>query len=304
MRFSEAVAQGITDLDEHWDGKGLPRKKTGTDIALTARIALLAQVVDVFFVSQGVDAAMAEVKRRSGSWFDPALVEALLRIGADPAFWATLSEETLKERVVAFETVKDARAVDDDYLDDIAGAFAEVIDAKTPYTSGHSDRVALFSNMIAVELGLSDAECRKLRRAALLHDIGKLGVSNSILDKPGKLDDQEWAEIKQHPALGRTVLARVGAFHDLSEVAGNHHERLDGKGYPCGLTGDQIDFHSRIVAVADVFDALTADRPYRQAMSADQALAIVDEMTGPALDGDCVAALKRALIALEAAKAA
>jgi HD-GYP domain-containing protein (c-di-GMP phosphodiesterase class II) len=158
--------------------------------------------------------------------------------------------------------------------------------------------------MIAVELGLSDEHRRHLRRASLLHDVGKLGVSNSTLDKPGKLDDEEWAEIKRHPALGRTILSRVSAFDDLSEVAGNHHERLDGKGYPRGLVGDQIDFDSRIVAVADVFDALTADRPYRKAMSADQALAILDEMTGPALDLQCVAALKRALVELEAAKAA
>ena len=304
MRFSEAVAQGITDLDEHWDGKGLPRKKTGQDIALTARIALLAQVADVFFVSQGPAAAMAEVKRRSGTWFDPELVEALLRLGADPLFWASLTDAALPDRVVAFETVKNALPVNDDYLDDIAAAFAEVIDAKTPYTSGHSDRVALFSNMIAVELGLSDAACRHLRRAALLHDIGKLGVSNSILDKPGKLDDEEWAEIKRHPALGRTVLSRVGAFHDISEVAGNHHERLDGKGYPVGISGEAIDFPSRIVAVADIFDALTADRPYRQAMSVEQALVILDDMVGAALDARCVAALRRALVTMEAAKAA
>ena len=304
MRFSEAVAQGITDLDEHWDGKGLPRKKTGADIALTARVALLAQVADVFFVSQGPEAAMAEVKRRAGTWFDPEMVDALLRLGADPAFWASLSDENLPARVVAFETVKDSHPIDDDYLDDIAAAFAEVIDAKTPFTSGHSDRVALFANMIAVELGLSEAERRHLRRAALLHDIGKLGVSNSILDKPGKLDDAEWAEIKHHPALGRTVLARVGAFSELSEVAGNHHERLDGKGYPCGIAGDEIDFHSRIVAVADIFDALTADRPYRKAMSADAAFVILDDMTGPALDPTCVAALRRALVDMEAVNAA
>lgn len=304
MRFSESVAQGITDLDEHWDGKGLPRKKTGTAISLNARVALMAQVTDVFFASEGAAAALAEVKRRAGTWFDPQLVDALMRIGADPAFWSSLADPALQERVVAFETIKDARPVNDDYLDDIAAAFAEVIDAKTPYTSGHSDRVALFSNMIAVELNLSDDECRHLRRAALLHDIGKLGVSNSILDKPGKLDDDEWAEIKRHPALGRAVLSRVAAFRDLAEVAGNHHERLDGKGYPVGIAGDAIDLHSRIVAVADVFDALTADRPYRKAMSPDQALAILDDMTGPALDATCVSALKAALVAMEATKAA
>lgn len=304
MRFSEVVARGITDLDEHWDGRGLPRGKAGADIELTARIALLAQVTDVFFVSQGPTAALAEITRRSGTWFDPKLVEAMQRIGADPAFWASLQEPKLQERVVAFESLKNAISVSDDYLDDIAQAFAEVIDAKTPYTSGHSNRVALFANMIAVELGLSEDHCLHLRRAALLHDIGKLGVSNLTLDKPGKLDDDEWNEIKRHPTLGRTILARVGAFQKISEVAGNHHERLDGKGYPRGLKDAEIDFDSRIVAVADVFDALTADRPYRKAMTADDAFAILDGMTGSALEASCVAALKRSLIALEAAKAA
>ena len=264
----------------------------------------MAQVTDVFFISQGPEAALAEVKRRSGSWFDPQLVEALLRLGADPLFWTSLQDPDLPQRVVAFETLKHASPVNEDYLDDIAAAFAEVIDAKTPYTGGHSDRVALFSNMIAVELGMSDERRRHLRRAALLHDIGKLGVSNLTLDKPGKLDDEEWAEIKRHPALGRTILARVRAFDELSEVAGNHHERLDGKGYPCGIAGETIDFESRIVAVADVFDALTADRPYRKAMEATAALAILDDMTGPALDVNCVTALKRALVGLNAAQAA
>jgi HD-GYP domain-containing protein (c-di-GMP phosphodiesterase class II) len=143
IRFSEVVAQGITDLDEHWDGRGLPRKKTGESISLTARVALLAQVTDVFFVSQGPKAALAEVTRRTGTWFDPRLVEAIQRIGADPGFWSTLRDPQLQQRLVAFETVKNANPVSDDYLDDIAAAFAEVIDAKTPYTSGHSDRVAL-----------------------------------------------------------------------------------------------------------------------------------------------------------------
>ena len=185
MRFSEAVAQGITDLDEHWNGKGLPRKKVGAEISLNSRIALLAQVTDVFFMSEGPEAALAEVKRRSGTWFDPALVALLEKVGADKQFWRALSDPMLQQRVVAYQTVKDSRPVNEEYLDDIASAFANVIDTKTPYTSGHSDRVALFSDLIAVQFGLPDAHRRHLRRAALLHDIGKLGVSNSTLDKPG-----------------------------------------------------------------------------------------------------------------------
>ena len=301
MRFSDTVAQGITDLDEQWNGAGLPAKKQGSAISLTGRIALLAQVTDVFFVSGGPAAALAEITRRAGTWFDPELVAAMQRLGADPAFWRSLADPLLQQRVVAFETVKHTRPIDDDYLDDIAAAFAEVIDAKTPYTSGHSDRVALFSDMIAAELQLGDEHRRQLRRAALLHDIGKLGVSNSTLDKPGKLDDEEWAEIRRHPGLGEIILGRVAAFRDLADVAAAHHERLDGAGYPRGLKAEAIGLDSRIVAVADVFDALTADRPYRKAMTVERALDIVAEMVGSALDADCVKALQRALVAMNTA---
>ena len=300
MRFSEVVAQGITDLDEHWDGGGLPRKKAGADISLMSRIALLSQVTDVFFMSEGPAAALAEVARRSGGWFDPQVVEALQRIGANAGFWQQLAAPNLQQLVVEFETMKHTQPVDEDYLDAIAAAFAQVIDTKTPFTRGHSDRVALFADMIAAELDLPEAHRRYLRRAALLHDIGKLGVSNLTLDKPGKLDDSEWAEIKRHPGLGQVILSRVGAFSELAEVAGGHHERLDGAGYPLGLKGEAISFDARIVAVADVFDALTADRPYRKAMTVERALQILDEMDGSALEPRCVAALKRALLRLDA----
>jgi len=194
--------------------------------------------------------------------------------------------------------------VDDDYLDDIAAGFAQVIDAKSPFTSGHSDRVALFADMIAEQLGFSDDRRRWLKRAALMHDIGKLGVSNQILDKPGKPDDEEWAAIKRHPALGETILQRIGAFAELARVAGAHHERLDGKGYPRGLRGDSIDLETRIVTTADIFDALTAERPYRGAMPVSKAFAIMDADAGTAIDPICLAALKRGLEAVEQAAAA
>ncbi|MEO8759207.1 MAG: HD domain-containing phosphohydrolase [Devosia sp.] len=240
MRFSEIVAQGITDLDEHWDGKGQPRQKIGEAISLMSRIALIAQVTDVFFMSSGANGALAEVQRRAGTWFDPALVAIVQQFGAGDKLWRDLADPMLQQLVIEYQTVADSHPIDDDYLDDIAAGFAAVVDAKTPYTSGHSDRVALFSDMIAAELGLEDLYRRGLRRAALLHDIGKLGVSNSTLDKPGKLDEEERAEIKRHPGLGKLILSRVGAFSDLAEVAGSHHERLDGTGYPRGLKGDQI----------------------------------------------------------------
>jgi HD-GYP domain-containing protein (c-di-GMP phosphodiesterase class II) len=155
--------------------------------------------------------------------------------------------------------------------------------------------VTLFADIIAAQLECSPAQRRWLKRAALLHDIGKLGVSNAILDKPDKLDADEWEAMKRHAAHSETILSRIAAFGDLAPIAGAHHERLDGKGYPRGLAGGQIARETRIITVADIFDALTADRPYRPAMPVSKALAVMDEMVGTAIDADCFAALREGL---------
>ena len=153
--------------------------------------------------------------------------------------------------------------------------------------------------MIAEQMGLPAERRRWLKRAALLHDIGKLGVSNSILDKPGKLDDEEWAAMKQHAAYSEAILSRIDVFSDLAPIAGAHHERLDGKGYPRGLKGDEIVFETRIITTADIFDALTADRPYRPAMPISKALAIMSDMVGSAIDPRCFEAISVAMAKLQ-----
>jgi putative nucleotidyltransferase with HDIG domain len=215
-----------------------------------------------------------------------------------------LGAEELQTALYALEPAQQARTVDEDYLDDIAAAFAKVIDSKSPYTSGHSERVTLFTDLIAEQMGLTPERRRWLKRAALLHDIGKLGVSNSVLDKPAKLDDEEWAAMKMHAVYSEEILSRIAAFSDLASIAAAHHEKLDGKGYPKGLKADRIVLETRIITTADIFDALTAERPYRAAMPVSKALAIMAESVGTALDPDCFAALQRALAALDAAKAA
>jgi HD-GYP domain-containing protein (c-di-GMP phosphodiesterase class II) len=164
--------------------------------------------------------------------------------------------------------------------------------------------VTVFADLIAEKMGLSPERRRWLKRAALLHDIGKLGVSNSILDKPGKLDADEWAAMKMHAAYSETILLRITAFKELAPVAAAHHERLDGKGYPRGIKGDQIVLETRIITAADIFDALTADRPYRAAMPISKALAIMSESVGTAIDADCFDALQRAVSKLDAVLAA
>ena len=295
MRFAEPVAEGIQNLDEHWDGGGQPLGLKGAEIPIYARIALLAQVVDVFQTANGIDAARQEIARRSGKWFDPEIATAFERVAARPDFWDALRSDGLQEALFLLEPARSIVMVDDDYLDDIAAAFAKVIDSKSPYTAGHSERVTLFTDLIAEQLGVTAERRRWLKRAALLHDIGKLGVSNTILDKPGKLDEDEWSAMRMHAAYSETILSQIAAFRDLAAVAGAHHERLDGKGYPKGLKGDEIAFESRIITVADIFDALTAERPYRAAMPLSKALAIMVEMVGTAIDEDCFDGLQRAL---------
>jgi len=185
LRFPDGVAAGIYSLDEHFNGEGKPDGLRGEAIPLYARIALLAQVIDVFHTADGPAAALAEVRQRADHWFDPALVMAFEVLAGDAEFWAPLRSPDLDAAVMALEPASHVVPLDDDYLDDIATAFGQVVDSKSPYTSGHSARVALYTDMIGEAMGLSHERRRWLKRGALLHDVGKLGVSNSVLDKPG-----------------------------------------------------------------------------------------------------------------------
>jgi len=294
LRFPDGVARGIYSLDEHYNGHGKPDGLAGVAIPVYARIALLAQVVDVFHTIGGRAAALDQVKQHAGSWFDPRLVKVLLE-AADDAFWHRLAANDIDAAVLALEPAGRELPLDDDYLDDIAAAFGRIVDSKSPYTSGHSARVALYADMIGQTLGVSAEGRRWLKRAALLHDLGKLGVSNSVLDKPAPLDAAEWHAVKLHASYTEAILSRIGAFGDLARVAGAHHERLDGGGYPRGVKGDRIVVETRIITTADVFDAITAERPYRGPVPLPQALRMMSETVGTALDAECFEALKAAV---------
>lgn len=299
LGFSEQVCAGIHSLDEHWSGEGRPEGLKGDQIPLYARVALLTQVVDVFHNASGGEAALQEARARSGQWFDPELVQALEQVAQQPGFWQTLAGPDLPAAVLALAPQGHQVEVDDDYLDCVARAFGQVVDAKSPYTAGHSERVSLYTDMIAEQLGLSEERRRWLRRGALLHDVGKLGVSNSILDKPGKLDQDEWIQVQNHARFTEEILGRIGAFAELAKVAGAHHERLDGKGYPYGRKAEDISLDTRIITTADIFDAITAERPYRGATPIAKTLAIMEESVNTAIDERCFEALKQAVVMLE-----
>ena len=298
LRFPEGVAQGIYSLDEHFNGKGKPAQLSGESIPVIARIALLAQVIDVFHTAGGRTAALSEARARAGAWFDPRLVTAFEECARDDAFWRTLAAQEVDRAVLALEPAGHEVALDEDYLDDIAAAFGQVVDAKSPFTSGHSTRVALYTDMIGEALGLSAQRRRWLKRGALLHDVGKLGVSNSVLDKAGALDRAEWDAVRQHAEFTETILGRIAAFSELAAIAGAHHERLDGGGYPRGLAAEEICLETRIITTADIFDAITAERPYRGAIPIPKALDMMEKTVGTALDPTCFDALKRAMAKL------
>ncbi len=288
LGFSEATAEAIRALDEHWDGRGQPRGLQGTEIPVAARVLCLAQTVEIFHAARGVGAAYRVAARRAGQWFDPALVDALGALRADAGFWASLAEPDLS----GVEPPDRVLVADENRLDQIAEAFAGVIDAKSPWTHDHSDRASAIAAGIAGVLGLETAAVRDLRRAARLHDIGKLAISNRILDRPGRLTNEEYANVRQHPVVTHQILERVPGFSELAPVASAHHERLDGSGYPRGLSASELTIPMRVLAVADVYEALTAERPYRAAWSSDRALEIIRLDVPQRLDQDSFAALK------------
>ena len=178
-----------------------------------------------------------------------------------------------------------------------------MIDAKSPCTGGHSARVGSYADAVAARIGIPADERRALRRAAILHDIGKLAVSSRVLEKPGKLDAEEWEAMRSHALQTTEILSRIGPFRALAVIAGSHHERLDGRGYPLGLDATLLAPETRVITVCDYYDALTADRSYRAAMPPEQAFAIMAGEVGSAIDGECFAALQAAIAAGEGALA-
>ena len=286
--LDEEAAAAITQLFEHWDGNGHPGEHAGEEISLLARMACLSQTMEVFWQQGGAAAACDVARARRGTWFDPALVDAVDELERDVCFWASLE----RPDVQAVEPADRVLRADDARLDRVAEAFAGIVDAKSPYTAQHCAGVAEIADGMASTMGVDDATRRVLRRAALLHDVGKLGVSNRILDKPGALSDGEWGAVRRHPRLSMIILRAVPALAPVARLSATHHERLDGSGYPYGLTAGELKLPDRILQVADVTDALTSERPYREALSPDEGLSIMRYDAGKRLDATAFAAVE------------
>jgi putative nucleotidyltransferase with HDIG domain len=179
-------------------------------------------------------------------------------------------------------------SIDENYINKLnlqtIKSLALAVEAKDPYTKGHSERVGEISEHLATMMGLSAAEIERVRIAGILHDIGKIGVSETLLLKKTKLKKKEFEVIKQHPVEGQNILRPLNFLNDIIPAVYHHHERYDGKGYPEGLAGEDIPYWARIVKVADTYDAMTSDRPYRAAYSKSQAITEICRCAGTQLD--------------------
>lgn len=291
--FSPAVSAAIRALDEHWDGHGQPLGLRRDQIPFLARVVNLCQTLEVFAAAEGPRRGLEVLRRRAGRWFDPELVAAARGLENDAELWRLVAGPEARARVLDLEPGVDLMAAE--RLDEVCAAFADVVDAKSPYTFRHSEGVTGYAQRIAKRLNLPARVQTLIRRAALLHDIGKLAVPNSILDKPGKLTGEEWEVMKRHPYFTEQILNRIGGFAELSFIAAAHHERLDGRGYFRGLNADQLPVAARVIAVADVFEALSARRPYREALPTERVLALMREDSPRALDPACLEALSSQL---------
>lgn len=289
------TAVGVRHLDEHWDGGGYPAGLKSSNIPVISRLMGIAQHLDAFCMDQGRQAAIDTLIERSGRWFDPDLTAAAVSLDRSRSlFQSCMLYDPIDETRTAIlrlnlESQARLSALD---IDSICETFADVVDAKSPFTYRHSIGVMDAAVAIGKVLGLPANRMQTLRRAALLHDLGKLGISNTILDKPTKLTDGEIATVKAHPRLSSEILSHIGAFREISVLAGEHHEKLDGTGYPSGLCGKQLSLESRLLAVADIYGALSEKRPYREALPPSQITAIMDSEVPAKLDGECYEALR------------
>ena len=248
---------------ERWDGKGHPSGLASDDIPLQIRISVLARDVLIWQRLAGPAAARDIVVRRRGKAYDPQVVDAYLRSAED---FADVSWEDF------LATEPCPRMITADELDGLLEVFADFADLKIPFALGHSRRVSGLAAGAGHVLGLDQDRITGLRRAGLVHDLGRTGVSSRIWEKPGPLNEDDWERVRLHPYYTERILRRCSPLANLASVAGSHHERLDGTGYHRGLRAAGLNESARILAAADAYASLREPRPYRPAHSSASTL--------------------------------
>jgi HD-GYP domain-containing protein (c-di-GMP phosphodiesterase class II) len=260
LELPAVVLDALAAAYELWDGHGWPGALAGEAIPLAARIAQLSEFAEVAHRTGGPAAVRELARRRAGRQFDPGLA-ALLREDAD-AIVAGLDDVATWDAVIDAEPAL-ALVLSGERIDAALLAVADFVDLKTPYALGHARAVADLAAGAAERLGLPAEDARTLRRAALVHDLGRLGVSNAVWDKPAPLGPGEWERVRFQPYLTERMLSQSASLAPLAAIVVQHRERLDGSGYPRGLPGAAISLPARILGAADAYQAMSEPRPYR-----------------------------------------
>jgi HD-GYP domain-containing protein (c-di-GMP phosphodiesterase class II) len=289
LGLPEDVLDALAASYEQWDGRGWPGKLKGADIPIAARLAQLAEFIEVAHRVGVIEAATVMARKRAGKQFDPTLAELICAEGE--TILASLDAVSTWDAVINAEPTL-AVVLAREQLDAALLAVANFIDLKSPFTLGHSQAVADLAAEAGGRIGLPQAEARQLRHAGLVHDFGRLGVSNAILDKRGHLGAGEWERVRMQPYLTERMLHQSEALAPLGAIAVQHRERLDGSRYPRGLSGATISRPARIVGAADAYQSMREPRPYRLARSADDAAAeLRAEVKAGRLDAEAVQAV-------------
>lgn len=289
LGLGDDVRTPLLQAFERWDGKGTPGNADRSRLALAIRLVQVADNAEAFHQAGGPDAAVAVVRQRRGTQFDPELVDCFCDHAVE--ILADLGELSAWDEVIALDPALGAR-MDDASFDEALATFGDFADLKDPTRTGHSRGVASLAGGAASFLGLSSAELTVIRRAGWLHDVGVIGVSSTVWTAPGSWTFGQRERARTHPYLTERMLARTPSLRSIGQCAALHHERLDGSGYPKGSTADQIPIGARVLAVADVYDALRHPRPHRQAVDAATAERVLrDEVTAGRIDGDAVNAV-------------
>jgi HD-GYP domain-containing protein (c-di-GMP phosphodiesterase class II) len=268
LGLNSVVRDGLGQMFERWDGHGVPAGLKGEAIALPARIVLLAADAELYHRLGGTEGAVAVMRQRAGGAHDPALVEHFCQVA--PHILHERRDGSMWDEVLAAEPGP-RPVVSAAQFDAAARAIGDFVDLKSPYLSSHSAGVGDLAGAAALRCGLPAADVTAIRRAGFVQDLGRIGISSGIWQKPGPLTAEEWERVRLHPYYTERVLSRPQALSGLGMLAALHHERLDGSGYHRGMPAGMLSPGARILAAADAYQAMTEARPHRPALSADAA---------------------------------
>ncbi|QAA31463.1 HD-GYP domain-containing protein [Clostridium manihotivorum] len=276
------LSDAILYHHEHWDGNGVFQVK-GDSIPIISQILRISDIIDSEYSTllpyfKQKDKIKELILENVNKIFSQKIYEAFLKVSHTDEFWLNLANNRYLELVLKDLIPSIDIKLDIHELISIGEIFADMIDAKSTFTATHSRGIAELAYLVSKYLGYDDEKCLKMKIAGLFHDIGKLAIPSYILDKNGPLDGDEFSMIKSHVYFTRLILSSMNGIEEICDWASNHHEKLNGNGYPRGVVDNWLSEECRVMAVCDIYQALTEDRPYRKGMNKGMAFSILDSM--------------------------